>query len=70
MKLTWSRPESVEYPKLWCKFRASDIDSDEIVEYRIQDLPELRIPEGIDFMAQHFCLDEPICEALGRQIPF
>lgn len=66
MELLWSRSESVKYPKLWCTFKASDINSDELVEYRIQDLPESRFDDGIYFMAEHFCKDEPICVALGR----
>ncbi|XP_055310798.1 uncharacterized protein LOC129573781 [Sitodiplosis mosellana] len=64
LELIWNRPESSEYPKVWCTFKASDINTDAVVEYRIQDLPESRIQDGIDFMAQHFCSDEPICEAL------
>lgn len=66
VKLSWYRPESVEFPKLWCTFKASDINSDELVQYRIQDLPESRIDDGINFMAKYFCMDEPICEAFGK----
>lgn len=68
MKLIWNRPESVAFPKLWCTFKARDINNDEIIEYFIQDLPETRFDEGIEFMAKHFCMDEPICEALGRHL--
>lgn len=66
IELIWNRPESSEFPKVWCTFKASDIDGDRIVEYRIKDLPESRFDDGINFMAQHFCLNEPIAEALGR----
>lgn len=66
LKLIWNRPESSEFPRVWCTFKAYDNNSDEIVEYRIQDLPESRFQDGIDFMAQHFCRDEPISDALGK----
>lgn len=62
----WERPESMKIPKMWYKFDARDIDTDELVEYCIQDLPESKFQDGIDFMAQHFCKDEPISEALGK----
>ncbi|XP_031623083.1 uncharacterized protein LOC116340630 [Contarinia nasturtii] len=63
--LKWKRPRSTEFPKVWRSFNAVDIDSGKIVEYSIQDLPESRFKDGIDFMGEHFCKDEPICEAFG-----
>lgn len=66
-EFSWERPESTEFPKIWCKFQAHNADTDEPVEYRIQDLPESRFDDGVDFMAQHFCKDEPISKALGKQ---
>lgn len=62
----WERPESKKIEKTWYKFHARDIDSDELVEYRIKDLPESKLQQGVTFMAQHFCKDEPISQALGK----
>lgn len=61
----WKRPESSEFPKIWHTFKARDIDSDNLVEYRIQDLPESRFDEAVRMMSSAFCRDEPICEAYG-----
>lgn len=63
--LKWKRPESIEFPQVWRTFNAMDVESNKSIEYRIQDLPESRFTDGIDFMVQHFCRDEPICESLG-----
>lgn len=68
--LKWKRTDTFEYPKVWHTFKAKDIDSDNLVEYRIQDLPESRFQEGIDFMAENFCKYEPLNEALGEFKPF
>lgn len=65
--LTWKRPQCTEFPKVWFKFMARDTGTDELVEYRIQDLPECKFDDGIEFMVQHFCKDEPVCAALGKQ---
>lgn len=64
--LKWTRPKTSEYPKIWLTFEAKDIDSDKLVEYRIQDLPESRFDEAIQLMTMNFCRDEPLNEALGE----
>lgn len=64
--LKWKRPETSEYPKTWLTFQAKDIDSNELVEYRIQDLPESRYEEAVQFMAANFCKDEPLSQAFGK----
>lgn len=61
----WKRPESSEYPKIWHTFKARDVDSDNLVEYRIQDLPETNFDQALQMMSNAFCKDEPICEAYG-----
>lgn len=63
--LKWKRPENSEYPKIWLTFKAKDVDSEKLVEYRIQDLPESRFDEAVQFMTTNFCKDEPLNEALG-----
>lgn len=63
--LTWKRPESVDFPKVWYTFRARDIDSDNQVEYRIQDLPLDRIDDYYQYLFDTFIPDEPVGQALG-----
>lgn len=66
IEFKWTRPESKEFPKIWHTFKAKDIDSDELVEYRIQDLPMSRKEEVLEYMARNFIKDEPFCCAYGR----
>lgn len=63
----WKRPESAER-RVWNTFKARNIDSDELVEYRIEDLPESRFQDVIDLMLPNFLRDEPLCEAYGKTI--
>lgn len=63
----WKRPESSEYPKIWQTFKAKDINSDEMVEYQIKDLPESRYDEAIEMIVKYSCRDEPLCEAFGNK---
>lgn len=65
--LKWKRPSGVEYPKVWRTFRAQSRHTNESVEYCIQDLPESRFDDAIEFMAQIFCRIEPLCEAYGKK---
>lgn len=65
--LNWERPESLKYPKIWHTFRAKDTESDELVEYRIQDLPESRFDEVLNVILPNFLKDEPISEAYGME---
>lgn len=65
IKLMWKRPESADFPKIWSKFCANDANTDEMIEYRIQDLPESRFQNGVEFMVQQFCQYEPLSEAFG-----
>lgn len=63
--LTWTRPTSVEYPKIWHTFMARDTDSDNLIEYRIQDLPLDRTNDVYQHMLANFISDEPIGQVLG-----
>lgn len=65
VELQWKRPKSTNYPNIWHTFKAKDIDSDALVEYRIEDLCESRSEDAINMMRQFFCKDEPLCVALG-----
>lgn len=61
----WHRPETIEYPKLWHIFKAKDVNSNKMVEYRIEDLPESRFGDAISTMVQYFCSQEPLSKAYG-----
>lgn len=62
MKLSWIRPSKVEYPKVWHTFKARDIDSNELVEYRIQDLPQSRAEDAYEHMFNGYIQDQPISQ--------
>lgn len=64
----WQRPDSVEYPKVWHRFRARDLNSENFVEYRIEDLVESRAEDAFTHMKENFMPDEPVCQALGKTI--
>lgn len=56
------RPSNVPYPNVWLRFEAPD-DDGELVQYRVQDLPEDRFEDGIKHMRANFLLDEALCRA-------
>lgn len=62
----WERPKTVEFPKIWHTFKARDLDSDELIKYRIQDLPLDRMEEAFEHMRANYNQDEPIAQVLGR----
>lgn len=63
--LKWKRPVTTEFPKVWHTFKARDLDSDKLVEYRIQDLPLERAEEAFEHMFANYIKDEPIGQVLG-----
>ena len=48
--------------KIYSSFKAKDKDSDEIIEYSIQDIPEDKFEEAINLYVEHFITDEPLAE--------
>lgn len=60
MSFNWTRPTCIPYPSVWLRFKAKDVGTDEIVEYCIEDLPENRFAEAIEFMANGFLSDAPM----------
>lgn len=66
LALIWKRPDTIEYPKVWHTFKARDLDSDKLVEYRIQDLPLDRVDDAYAHMVANYNQDEPIAQVLGR----
>lgn len=63
--LQWKRIDSGQYPKVWHRFLARDTDSDNLVEYRIQDLPPDRVNDAYYHMLANYILDEPVAQVLG-----
>ncbi|XP_058839033.1 uncharacterized protein LOC131695420 [Topomyia yanbarensis] len=61
--MVWTRPADVPYPSVWHTFKAKALDSDELVSYVVQDLPEDRFVDGINHMLGIFIYDEPMCRA-------
>jgi hypothetical protein len=51
---------SLNYPKVYHKFRAFDLDGKTKVEYRIEDFPRDRFAEGVAFNMNHFFTHEPM----------
>lgn len=65
IELEWKRPFSVYYPKVWHTFKAKDVNSDNLVEYRIEDLTEAKYDDALAMLVEYFCRDEPTCQAYG-----
>lgn len=57
------RPENLAFPQVWYTFKAKDKNSDNIVEYRVQDLPEDYYEQTVDFMVKYFLPDETFCSS-------
>lgn len=61
------RPENLDFPHVYYTFRAKDKNSDNLIEYRVQDLPEEFYDQTIDFMVKYFLPDETFCAS--RDVP-
>ncbi|XP_031616505.1 uncharacterized protein LOC116336654 isoform X2 [Contarinia nasturtii] len=61
--LKWRRPETIEFPKVWHTFKVRDMDTDKLVEYRIQDLPSDRTEEILEHLVANFIQDAPVLQA-------
>lgn len=70
LSLKWKRPERLAFPRVWHTFKAKDLDSDNLVEYKIQDLPLERADEAYEHMFANFVQDEPIGQVLGMSSTF
>jgi len=65
IKLNWTRPKTVKFPKIWRLFEAREVDSDKIIEYRIQDIPESRYEDALNHLEAYYLKYEPVSQALG-----
>lgn len=66
--LSWNRPTSVEYPKIWHTFKARDVNNDKLVEYTIQDLPQSRANDAYKHMYEGYIQDQPIVQQFSEII--
>lgn len=66
--LQWVRSFDVApYPNVWEEFEAKESkDSDKLVKYRIQDLPEDRFDDALQHMLDNYLVDEPISVSFGK----
>lgn len=64
--LKWKRPKTIAYPKVWHRFMARDLNSNNLVEYRIEDLVEERVEDAFQHMRDFYFRDEPVSAALGK----
>uniref|UniRef100_A0A336LMK9 CSON004143 protein n=1 Tax=Culicoides sonorensis TaxID=179676 RepID=A0A336LMK9_CULSO len=61
MSKGWKRPSNVPFPSVWMTFKAKDLETDNLVEYRVQDLPEEYYDEALKLMEMDFLKDEAMC---------
>lgn len=66
-QLQWTRPDNVASPVVWRTFEAKESkDSDKLVKYIIQDLPEGRFDDAISHMTEYFLVDHPFNQTTGK----
>lgn len=59
MSDVWKRPCKLRFPAQYYKFAARDRDSNKLVEFTVEDIPESRYEEACRFMLKHFVPYEP-----------
>ena len=50
----FTRPTTLKIPTIYHTFKARDLHSNKDIEYRVQDFPEDRFEEGVQYMIQNF----------------
>lgn len=68
MQLSWRRPSNVPFPCTWHTFKAKDVDSDGLVDYTVEDLPEERNDEAIQHMIEYYLHGEPLAKSKGLHL--
>ncbi|XP_070498830.1 uncharacterized protein [Chironomus tepperi] len=63
--MPFKRPENLEFPTTYYTFKVKSRESDEVIEYRVQDLPDDRFEEALELMRTHFLPDESLCSSSG-----
>lgn len=65
----WERPlDAAPFPNVWLKFSVQAKNSDKLVNYRVQDLPDDRFEDAIAFMKAIFIAGEPLARSIGKRI--
>lgn len=59
------RPASLKFPTVYATFKAKDKDSNNEVEYMIQDLPEDYFEEALNLLVNVFLPDEALYSCSG-----
>lgn len=59
------RPENLTFPQIYHRFQARDKGSDELIEYRIQDLLEEDYEKAIEIMAADYSPEESFSRCRG-----
>ncbi|XP_055526396.1 uncharacterized protein LOC129719062 [Wyeomyia smithii] len=65
MSSSWTRPADVSHPRVWLSFEARDQNGQQLVRYRVQDLPVDRVDDAIEHMKTYFLRHEPMCSSVG-----
>lgn len=63
----FKRPEKLSFPQIYYTFKAKDKNSENLIEYRVQDMPEEYFEQALEFMVKYFLPDETFCSS--RDIP-
>lgn len=64
----FKRPKEAAYPQVYYRFKAKDKNSENMVEYRVQDLPEEYFEQSAKFMVEKFLPFETICLAVNAHL--
>lgn len=59
------RPADLEFPRVFYNFKAKAKESDEIIEYEVQDLPEELYEDALELLVRDFLPDEIVCTSKG-----
>lgn len=65
MPFSWKRPENIEFPISFSNFLASDLDGENKVNYRIEDLQEDRFKDVLTIMRDLHLIDEAMYSSKG-----
>lgn len=63
----WERPSSVPFPSVWHTFKAKDLETENLIEYRVQDMPEEYHKKALELMEFDFLRDEAMCSSTGEK---
>lgn len=64
--MPFARPKSLEFPKTYYTFKAKPRNSDKVIEFRVQDLPDDRFEQALEMLRTGFIPDESLCSERGR----